>query len=32
MKKISDMSALPEGTSIYFVTPEETNLFHLKEV
>ena len=25
------MSALTEGTSIYYISPEETNLFHLKE-
>ena len=32
MTKLFDVSELPEGTSIYFVIPEETNLFHLKEV
>ena len=26
------MSSLTEGTSIYYIHPEETNLFHPKEV
>ena len=26
--KLLDLSALPEGTSIYYIFPEETNLFH----
>ena len=30
--ELFDMSALPEGMSIYYIPPEETNMFHPKEV
>ena len=30
--KFIDMSALPEGASIYYISSEATNLFHSKEV
>ena len=29
--ELFDMSALPEGASIYYISPEATKLFHLKE-
>ena len=32
MAKLFDMSALSEGTSIYYISHEETKLFHPKEV
>ena len=32
MPKFFDMSSLSEGTSIYYISPEETKLFHPKEV
>ena len=31
MPKLFDISALPEGTSIYYISPEETRMFHPKE-
>ena len=31
MPKIFDILSLPEGTSMYYISPEVTNLFHPKE-
>ena len=31
MPKLFDMSVLTEGTSIYYIYPEEIKLFHPKE-
>ena len=32
MHKLFDISVLPEGTIIYYIYPEETNLFFPKKV